>query len=802
MKISLLTKQLCVAAIGLLPLLAPAWDGPTDEASWNRLYSEVQSARTELDATIKKAQAAKLNTERANVSQVVLELFDTYIAWDRAHPEIVKTATKKAFWNIVRKQPDLYKKIPFDELEACLETARHATAELNKQLRSEWVLKAAPDFSKGTMKLDGTAYRLNERLVFPSKFVWMPVEERIMNAFGYLGGTYFTPAQIKEDGRLNSWYLSDRVNELKRDVAINRTPQQSMIGHVPARWMTEKYPEIKEGERWFIQYDIEHPQVETSLKKVIEQSTPEIVKAAEGQPMIHVLANEPHWAFREGGILMRPGAMKKLDVSEKVRDLYVDWLQKKYATVATLNQVYGTQYSEFNDARNHFRAPLDGLQLQGTAMWYDLCRFNMDRANDWFIFLKNEVHKYDPEKSPTSIKLLGHHLETGWRDYGIDLEFLVKMQEMPGADNQLVPLNTTRFRREYEDWQEHYMLDWREQSITLDFAKSICPNKPFYDSEWHGLSGGGWACRKLDRGYVRTALWLGFSQGLSAINTWVWGRKEDGEMLSKAWPVGEVLSQPVALDEHGRTLKELNAHAEIVHALVPKKRNYVVYYCEEAAIQDHTYPGQMATVYEALKLLNVPVGFTTPTEIKNISPSDQTLVVPPTSFISDASLTQLRAFTARGGNVVFVEGATSNFTKNELGQDRTEDSTVKSFASVPFDTVMSMCATLEEALEPVKPKPLVNIRITDLSGTKAYGVLASQSRDPESGEPVTLLINLSQHDRKVTLGTSKNCFNLLTGQTIAPKLTMKPYDIQLLKIAQPKIYDIFPALWNSLKRLK
>ena len=498
-----------------------------------------------------------------------------------------------------------------------------------------------------------------------------------------------------------------------------------------------------------------------------------------------MIANEPHWAFRKGGILKRPGGMQHLDFSAYTRNKYAAWLKSKYGTIGRLNAVYGRQYSSFDEAKAAFTAPIDPEPLLGSPLWYDLCRFNMDRADAWFTFLKEQTLRNTSQDALISIKLLGKNLESGYRDDGIDLDYLTKLQGVMGADNQVVPLNTSRMKREYQDWRHRYMLDWREQSITLDFAKSLCPDKPFYDSEWHGLSGGGWACHELARGYVRTALWMAFSHGLNAINAWVWGRNEDGSFDPRSVPIAEILSNPTALDAFGRTLKELNAHGDTVHALVPRTRNYLVFYCVETAIQDPAYPGRMADVYESLKLLNVPVGFTTPTQIASISAASQTVIVPPTRFISDASLQALKSF-GQSGKVVLVNGSEPDFSKNELGQPRDNVPDLKAFATVSFDAVLNMTAGLENVLASIKPAQPVSVEITDAGGTKAYGVMAFQTLDPNTGNPVVLLINLSQNSRSVTLKpagkSSPECLNLLTGQSEPDTHIMAPYDILLLAL--------------------
>ncbi|MCG9793736.1 hypothetical protein [Flavobacterium algicola] len=64
---------------------------------------------------------------------------------------------------------------------------------------------------------------------------------------------------------------------------------------------------------------------------------------------------------------------------------------------------------------------------------------------------------------------------------------------MMGADFQVVPNETFRIHNDrYSDWKNCHFLDWREQTITLDFAKSLHPTKLFFDAEWHDLLSNAW----------------------------------------------------------------------------------------------------------------------------------------------------------------------------------------------------------------------------------------------------------------------------------------------------------------------
>lgn len=490
-----------------------------------------------------------------------------------------------------------------------------------------------------------------------------------------------------------------------------------------------------------------------------------------------MLANEPTFSIREGGVNAANG------VSEHTLEKYRAWLRDKYTDVATLNDTYGSDFGDF--ASVNYAIPLS-TDYQGGPVWYDWCRFNMDRVNDWFTYLHDAVKAVDPG-NPTHIKLMGeravHH---DYHDEGLDFEYLAKLVGMPGSDNQCSPRRAEWDIRFTQGWQDRYVLEWANQSIMLDFAKSICPEKPFFDSEWHGLSAPRWRDFHTHAPYVRAVLWLAATHGLSAMNAWVWNRHADGSVDYRADFIGTTMTQPIQLDAFGRTLKELNAHGDMVRALVPGERYYILYYNKDAAIQDPTYAEHMMQVYEALKLLNVPVGFTTPGELGSVSKATQTLILPPTPFISDLDLAGLQAFAADRGKILLVE-PTRSFTKDELGAPRNGDTGIIPYGRVDLADVFDMADKFAEALADRRPPLPVALEITDTEGKPVYGVFHSQAVDPDTGHVLVSLINVSPDRRRVSFPGRTEARIVgrdeLTGQSLAPVLVLAPQEVRLLRVA-------------------
>ncbi len=755
-------------------------DGNT-EGIWEQLRRQVETRRIELAALISKAEQEGITTDYAEVSLHVIATFLKAAQHDHDHMDRVRDIFK-TFGYYRKIDPVHTDRLPVTELEACIDVADFALAELRQQMDGAVTLSPAPDFSRGDMLLKDAYYQLDGRTVFPSSLVWMPKEEGHMEAFGRLGEAYYQLGHLKTDGTLSNNVLKRAVDSLEQQCELNAAPLVFFMGHAPAGWMKDQHIEILRGARHFTQYDIDSPFIRDWIKALCKQMLPGVSRSGANRPQVHLLANEPHFATAKGGWRASNG------LSEFSMQKYRKWIAAKYKTVQAVNDTYGSAYASLDQVTVDL--PIDPA-LRGSTIWYDWCRFNMDRVNNWFTFLKQQVQANDHNQAPVTIKMLGFTLSTPQRDHGLDIEYLTKLQDIPGADLRVAPRDAVFYGKQEvgldpeTGWVSRYAYDWVEQSMYLDFTKSICPDKLFYDSEWHGFGAVSWRHFKMDRDYVRSALWMAFTHGMGAIKPWLWGRGADGALRSSADHIGELATQPIAVDAYGRVMKELNAHAEHVVLAVPSLRQFMIYYCEEAAIQDRSYTEDFKTTYEALKLLNLQVGFTTPSEIARLNTKEQVLIVPPTQFIANQSLRCIRAFQQAGGRVVLVEPGRS-FLKDELGMARSSSPLKAPFASLPLTSVLHMVPALDAALAPLKSSSRMTVEVTDLAGKRALGVIIHEAWDPKTGRLILVLNNVSKDPRVVHVkarnGQRIRVKDRITKTSVQSEMTLAPCDVRLLSV--------------------
>ena len=280
------------------------------------------------------------------------------------------------------------------------------------------------------------------------------------------------------------------------------------------------------------------------------------------------------------------------------------WLAERHGTVATLNRLWKTDFSSFEDVT--LTTPID-TKLRGAPIWYDWCRFNMHRVSDWFSFLRNETKTHDPA-AKVHIKLIPEHFTQGARSHGLDFETLVRLQEIIGCD--ATTTNAPTWLENVDDWIDRYACNWRNLSIGYDFFRSISPKKLLYDSEFHGLSSVHWRDRDLTPDYVRCIYWLAHLHGMGMNETWYWSRNADGSPKNQCISdfFGSNLTQPRVMNAFGRTMKELNAFAPEMVALATRPKRVRLFYSEASAIQQAAYMDHVHETYKAFYHQGFPPG--------------------------------------------------------------------------------------------------------------------------------------------------------------------------------------------------
>ncbi len=788
------------------------YTGQYDELSWDQLLDSLEIKQQILSNKIDQATILSFETAYAESSLTTVETFICFATRDKENQVELELyydkfgtyqrafAAQLNLLGIPSVDYSIYS--PFQILFSAGKVIDNAILEIDRQLNSEITLQEIPDFTVGDfpeLLSSSSYYHKNSKPIFPSSLWGMPAEAELMKTIGYLGEAFFAPIALNSpNGVTSQGFMNFQVNKMMGQVASNQTPTQIHFTHQPLpSWMVQANPEINDFSRGFVNYDINNPLTYQYSGNMMSDVAGRINNTDDTGPVIYVLSNEPRWEIGQG----RP--QSDSGVSQLTIDAFIAYLQSEYGTINNLNNIYSNinghqDFVSFQDVPVTYSIPLD-IVWRGTPVWYDWMRFNMNSVTKWHQHLKDNVISSDPD-AKTSIKIRGREFEDHYRDHGVDIEQLMDMQEIIGFDNHTTP-RETHFRnaRPYLDWVDNYTLEWREQAIMLDFSKSMYPDKPTFDSEWHGISTSAWINYSIDLNYTKSALWLAYSNGLSMMNAWWWYRHmenkvingnavEKGDLEPKAANVNNTsfapLHQPVAFDAFSRAMKEVNSLSETVVTLSHKKRDYLIYYCEESAIQDPEYMPQLARIYEALKLLNYKVGFTTPNKIDANPHAPKAIIVPPSKHVKNTTVTELENYKQSNSQVEIVSLSAmgeSVFELNEKGIAASRDLTWIDTDLIYDDNVFSLVSFLEGAL-PTTALPLL-MQIKDVNDQRAYGVFANFGESP-SGQTAFSLINVSKDDRIVKL-PNWELTNMITGEVLPSEITMKPYDYYLIQTVDP-----------------
>ncbi len=495
----------------------------------------------------------------------------------------------------------------------------------------------------------------------------------------------------------------------------------------------------------------------------------------------------------------------------------------------------------------------------GSPVWEDWTDYNFRRTRAWFSHLCGAItdayETYGVDGTPRcTIKVIGGKLggeQIDFRpwtepepllrsrpstfDHGIDMSALVSgafqsgeewlpLQGVTGVDMRVesngeeslkghLPLPG---RDPNSSGDTGYALYWKRQSMFLDFARSLAPNKMVFDSEWHGLSGAQWRDPGLTADYVRTSLWLGYTHGIGMMVSWYWSREADGAPTSRDYGgfFGSALTQPIALDAFTQTHLEVNAASPELTSLVEDRREILVWYDPIAARQDEDYGRELVHAYESVYFSGHPVGFITPAAYDQRTDEERdeirALLVPMGEHTSNWAFERLEDFAARQATrsdpaTLILLGADRSLRRTPTGGTRSPArvaALLNSDASVSIDPDRSMTtaevhAQLDDpqgvlrghlALEPLECRtPQENTRHT-------FGVLCRSAfhHGVETGgvnAPVVFVANLTEEPQRIVVrnyGTMPTTLtDVLTGEPVAidpdAGVQLAPMEARLLR---------------------
>jgi beta-galactosidase len=753
-----------------------------------------------LKTMMQEARAKNIDVTREETVLWFANEFLKYADWDENHPEEVTYLFER--FSIYEDEKEKHAaEIPDFQRRMVVKILDDGITELTKVVRGELQRRPVNKVDWQNIEVGDNMLLSNGKPIFLYDYFSKSVGQPLTNTNVYNdhlgaifhGGENLYP--VEHDRAINSFLLKeDRTfdQELLREVTgINDANVGFLMfwnQGIP-EWVKKQEPQACYGRSTFVGFDIDNPLVR-EVWGTIARETGALTKGKKVTQLGFILANEPHWHSIASGWTRRTGEMQQL--STYTVDKFRQWLDRKYeGNLDALNRNWKTDFTGFDTVEIEFPIP---AEIQGTPMYYDWARYNMDRAIDWFTFIQGELRKGNPG-ADTHIKQSTHHYTGDPRAHGIDLEALTELTSMIGDDAKTWETRTRRSKGP-EPWEEHYAYFWEELSLSYDFMESVSPEKIHVNSESHFLSSAHW--RKLDASveYVDSVYWLATLLGMDANMSWFWARDPDGspedrlegelnfaDLALAGSFAGSANQQPHIANAYTQVMYDLNSFSEEIVELRKQRRPLRLFHSETSAINKKSHMSEQFAVYEKLFFDGFPMGFATENIIKK---QDNKLwdviLVYRTEFVTKAELNALQSFLDQGGTLII--DSDKSLSQNEYGQPHDKRLNHGKGKLIVLEGGESTDQIRELALAEIAgSRP--DVTLIEDNGTDHKGVYW-RSVQQGDGSYLVSILNLGKHGARITLGLqhggSFSVTDLFTGQPLEPEFELAPKGVSLLEV--------------------
>ena len=418
---------------------------------------------------------------------------------------------------------------------------------------------------------------------------------------------------------------------------------------------------------------------------------------------------------------------------EAMRD-FRRWLQARHGSITRLNLLWGSAFKSFNDVPKPFDpktifVPV-GIYRQRGAFW-DWCCFNSERAAGLVRWMNDTAKQYLPGKLTHMKNILSsfsHRSLAQCFVVGTDPRQILPITDITGLDASYIR-----------------GVNWKDTLFAYDYYKSICPDKPIFCSEMHGVPyGDASAPGELRRGLFQrylhgerlTHLFLATT---TQVPEW-WGNSESGY----DWNIN---SYPEALEAYGTTASDLRRLTPLLAGFNRAPADLLLFYDAAAdfgipgapnSTQDQYY-ARAKTVYLALLNQDLKTGIVNEQMLAAKMPPQRLIVLAGAQYVHDATVEALKRYLRQGGHLLWL--GDDNLRFDPYGRERAA-STLAEFARsknvirLPAEPAAAWPAVLGQA--GITPA----FATAGPDGAPVPGLELRSAAGPD-GKPVVFLANVS-----------------------------------------------------------
>lgn len=379
-------------------------------------------------------------------------------------------------------------------------------------------------------------------------------------------------------------------------------------------------------------------------RQVYERWYRAIIPLMKGHPALlsYDLANEIHY----------PDHLTHCVYCERA---FRDWLKERYSDIAALNRTWKTEYPDLQSVA----PPSD---RKNAAAWHDWCAFEQWKVLRFFTWAKTVIRKDDPA-TPMHMETAGYNLQFAFGEpEGIDWEAMGGLFEINGVDGPSGGWHTEE-RPPYAVSRRF----WQTQAMIYDLMKSLAPDKPIVNNEYHIVTQSALAeaPAPCPADYVRTICWLGALHGQAAGTVWNYMREYGYEDFQY-----NLLDIPEALEALGRTALELRRMAKQIVPFPQATGDMAILYSPPSLL-DPKYCEEIRRVYEGACFLDTPVRFVSERQVaRGDLVRHRLLVIPNATRVAGPAYEGIVGWVRGGGAALIVGEDSLRFDEHGLPRDR------------------------------------------------------------------------------------------------------------------------------------
>ena len=413
--------------------------------------------------------------------------------------------------------------------------------------------------------------------------------------------------------------------------------------------------------------------------------------------------------------------------------------------VARLNRVWATDFASFKE--------VEYVPWRRAAR-VDMGRYTAYRVARWVGWDSDYVRSIHPELV-TYVKILGHF----WSTLGAGVDGLSAATVGNGADCYPSVGKWHGAMGNDTKTDSRFAADFWTQSIIIDTFRSLTPEKPFIDSEYHLISLGD---SQVPGEFVRAMMWQGALHGRDAAYVWAGQRRGLHPWVSYGSSDHLFMTQPWAVEALGHASLDLERLAEYVLAFQHREAEVAMLRCGV----------EFPEWYRMLYFQDCPFDLVTPDSVEHGRLKGyRVLVCPDGSYLSAAGMKQVASFLQRGGVLVMGETA---LALDEYGQGNDMSALAGVGGTIVQAQGAELAAKLNQAIEKARiARPV-----------RSNGKYVELGSRIVNGRRVVYAINFSAETQDLAIQTAAAPLrgtDLISGRRVDGPVTLKPLDVLLVE---------------------